>query len=37
VATIIVVIVAVGVVLASYLIARAERASAQEMAAATRA
>ncbi len=36
VATIIVVIVAVGVVLASWLIARAERRRAQEMAAATR-
>ncbi len=37
VATVIVVIVAVGVVLASYLIARAERRRQQEMAAATRA
>ncbi len=37
VATVIVVVVAIGVVLASYLIARAERRRQQEMAAATRA
>lgn len=37
VATVIVVLVAIGVVLASYLIARAERRRQQEMAAATRA
>jgi putrescine transport system permease protein len=37
VATIIVVVVAIGVVLASWMIARAERRRAQEMAAATRA
>jgi putrescine transport system permease protein len=37
IATVIVVVVAVGVVLASYLIARAERRRQQEMAAATRA
>jgi putrescine transport system permease protein len=37
IATIIVIVVAVGVVLASYLIARAERRRQQEMASATRA
>lgn len=37
VATVIVIVVAIGVVLASYLIARAERRRQQEMAAATRA
>jgi len=37
VATIVIAIVAVGVVIASYLIARGERQRAQEMAAATRA
>ena len=37
IATVIVIVVAVGVVLASYLIARAERRRQQEMASATRA